>query len=322
VITLHASDWHRKNVALDLISMWRYDRGVLQRGLFFAIAVMVAGAAVAHAQAPSAQATTPLSVEEVVRQSQAGISEELIITRIKKNGKAFDLSTEELVELKKAGVSDNVIKFLLDPAPPYTPPPPPAPPSSTPASPRPDPPATPPPPSAPPKKYPDDPHASKVPWEPGLYRFVDNVPLKVDIKMLLGAKEGPGLGKVLMKKGKVVAYLVGPASKVRSVEPSPVFYMRLAEGKEIDELVLVACDRKDDRREIDMGPPGPKPEFKPEALRPFDLLEVGLRLFKITPSRLTRGEYLFFLTASAEPAKGTYGKGYDFGIDEPPRARK
>ena len=72
------------------------------------------------AQSPSAG--TPLSVEEVVKLSQIGLAEELIITKIKKNGKAFDLSTDELLELKKAGVSDTVIKFLLDPSQPYTPP--------------------------------------------------------------------------------------------------------------------------------------------------------------------------------------------------------
>jgi hypothetical protein len=146
--------------------------------------------------------------------------------------------------------------------------------------------------------------------------------VKVDVKMLLGTKQGAVLGKVLMKKGKIVAYLVGPASKTRSAEPAPIFYMRLAEGKEIEEVVLVAFDRRNDRREFDMGPPGAKPELKPEAMRQFDLLEVGPRLFKITPIKLPKGEYLFFLIGSAEPAKGTYGKGYDFGIDELKRLAK
>src|ERR1017187_9753604 len=80
------------------------------------------------AQTPGS--TTPLSVEEVVKLCQTGLSEELIITKIKKNGKAFDLSTEELLELKKSGVSDNIIKFLLDPSQPYTPPAPPPPPAA------------------------------------------------------------------------------------------------------------------------------------------------------------------------------------------------
>src|SRR6266567_3065160 len=71
-----------------------------------------------------------LTVEEVIKMSQSGWSEELIITRVKKNGKVFDLNNEELLDIRKAGVSDNVIKYLLDPLQPYTPPaPPPQPPN-------------------------------------------------------------------------------------------------------------------------------------------------------------------------------------------------
>ena len=51
--------------------------------------------------------------------TKSGFSEEIIITKIRKGGKSFDLSTDELLALKKAGVADNVIKYLLDPAQPY-----------------------------------------------------------------------------------------------------------------------------------------------------------------------------------------------------------
>jgi hypothetical protein len=66
-----------------------------------------------------------------------------------------------------------------------------------------------------------------------------------------------------------------------------------------------------------MGPPGPKPEFRAEAMRQFDSLEVGPNLFRLTAIKLIRGEYLFFQLGSAEPAKGSYGKGFDFAVDEP-----
>jgi hypothetical protein len=268
---------------------------------------------VARAQSP--RSGEPLTVEEVVKLSKAGFSEEVIITRIRKNARAFDLNADELLELKKIGIGDSIIKFLLDPSQPYTPQPPPLPPAPAPN--RPDVSGAPPPPSPPAKHYPADDHASKVPPEPGLYRFPGEAPVRVDIKILLGTKEGAGLGMVLMKKGKVVAYLVGPAAKSRIKEPAPVFYMRLPEGKAIEEVVLVAFDRKTDRREIEMGPPGPKPEIKAEAMRQFDSLEVGQGLFKLTAAKLTKGEYLFFQLGSAEPPKGSYGKGFDFGIDEP-----
>src|SRR5262249_16792584 len=114
-------------------------------------------------------------------------------------------------------------------------------------------------------------------------------------------------------------YLVGPAAKTRTKGTSPIFYLRLLEGKAIEEVVLIAFERKHNRREIEMGPPGPKQELKGGAMRQFDSLEVGLRLFKITPVKLIKGEYIFFLMGSAEPPKGSQGKGYDFGIEEPVR---
>jgi hypothetical protein len=282
---------------------------------FLFLTAVLATVPVHVARAQSPRSGDSLTVEEVVKLSKAGFSEEVIITRIRKNARAFDLNADELLELKKIGIGDSIIKFLLDPSQPYTPQPPPLPP--VPAPNRPDASGAPPPPSPPAKHYPADDNASKVPSEPGLYRFPGEAPVRVDIKILLGTKEGAGLGKVLMKKGKVVAYLVGPAAKTRIKEPAPVFYVRLPEGKALEEVVLVAFDHKTDRREIEMGPPGPKPEIKAEAMRQFDSLEVGQGLLKLTAAKLTKGEYLFFQLGSAEPPKGSYGKGFDFGIDEP-----
>jgi len=281
---------------------------------FLLLTAVFATVPVFMARAQSPKTGESLTVEEVVNLSKAGFSEEVIITKIRKNGKAFDLNAAELVELKRIGITDAIIKFLLDPSQPYTPPPPPSPPvsKSSDAS------GGLPPPAPPPAKhYPPDDFASKVPSEPGLYRFPAEAPVRVDIKILLGTKEDAGLGKVLMKKGKIIAYLVGPASKTRIKEPAPVFYMRLPEGKAIEEVVLVAFDRRADRREIEMGPPGPKQELKAQAMRQFDSLEVGPGLFKLTTAKLAKGEYLFFQLGSAEPPKGSYGKGFDFAIDEP-----
>jgi len=69
-----------------------------------------------------------LTIEEVLRLSKAPVADELIIARVKRNGKAFDLNTDEILVLKKSGVSETVIKYLLDPSLPYsTPAPAPAP---------------------------------------------------------------------------------------------------------------------------------------------------------------------------------------------------
>jgi hypothetical protein len=150
-----------------------------------------------------------------------------------------------------------------------------------------------------------------------LYRVTQGVPSKIEIRVLLGTEEKGKLSKVL--KGKVIAYLVGASSKERIKEPAPIFYLRLAPGKAIEEVVLIALDKKKDRRELEIGPTDKKQQFRAESMRPFDVLEVGPQLFKIITPKLKSGEYLFFQMGSAEPAKGSYGKGFDFEIDEPSR---
>src|SRR4051794_32700686 len=251
-------------------------------------------------------AADPMSVDLIVKLSKEGVSEDVLIAKIKKNGKAFDLNGDELVELKKLGVADSVVKTLLDPTLPYAPPPRPEPPPIPKVV-------------VPPRKYPDDRYASMVPPEVGLYHLDRGTPAQMGIKLFLGQQQGAGLGKVLLKKGTTIAYLIGPFAKTRLGEVAPVFYMRMADGKGIEELLLVSLDHKKDRRELDMGPPAPKPTLKPETIRQFDSLEVGPGLFRLTPSTLAAGEYAFFLIGTAEPPKGNYGKGYDFGI-EPPNA--
>jgi hypothetical protein len=261
------------------------------------IPVMALSALLAMAQTPPA---TALTVEEVVKLNRAGFSEELIVTKIKKYAKAFDLSTEELVELKKQGLSDNIIRFLLDPTQPYTPTPPAAAVTAQIS-----------------KKYPEDSLATLTPSEPGLYLFLNaKTPSRVDLKVMLGIHKG----KLL--KGKSVAYLAGPSAKLRVRATKPIFYLRLPEGKEISDVVLISLLEKGDRRELD-GIPGLKTGLNPDVVWPFDQVEAGPKLFKLTPPALTAGEYLFFLVGAAEPDKGTFGKGFDFGVDaEPPSKKK
>ena len=279
------------------------------------VIALVAGSTVRPGNAQSATVSPPLSLEEVVKDWKSSIPEELIITKIRRNGKAFNLSGEEIQELTNSGISATVVKFLLDPSQPYAPPAPPAPP--TPAGPS---PAGIPDVRPPARTYPADPYASRVPSDPGLYHFVDGVPTKSDLKLLLGENQGAGITKVLMKKGKAIGYLLGPNAKTRIKEPAPVFYMRLPEGKAIEEVVLLALEQMKERREIEIGRKLDKPELKAESMRPFDSLEVGPRLFKITEMKsLVKGEYLFLLLGSAEPPKGSYGKVYDFAIEEPAR---
>ncbi len=57
----------------------------------------------------------PMTVQDVIKLSKAGFSDDLIVEQIKKSGQRFNLSTDQLLQLKSGGVSDNVIKFMIDP---------------------------------------------------------------------------------------------------------------------------------------------------------------------------------------------------------------
>ena len=264
--------------------------------------------------AQSSSASPPLSLEDVVKDSKSGIPDDIIITKIKKNGRPFNLSGDEIRELTNSGISGSVVKYLIDPSLPIAPPPPP-PPSPAPAA-----PAAAPVPEPRTKNYPPDPHAGHVPVDSGLYRFEADMPLKTEIRLLLGENQGAGLTKIIMKKGKGIGYLLGATANTKVNETAPVFYLRLPEGKSIEEVVLLALNQTKERREIEIGPSLEKQELKAESMRPFDSTEVGPRLFKVSPAKtLTKGEYLFLLLGSAEPPKGSYGKVYDFSIQVPSR---
>ena len=67
--------------------------------------------------APTAAEAKPqgVSVSDVISLVEAGLSDDLIIARLRKENRAFDLSPMQMLDLKKAGVSDNIIKVLIDP---------------------------------------------------------------------------------------------------------------------------------------------------------------------------------------------------------------
>jgi hypothetical protein len=253
-----------------------------------------------------------LTLEEVVRLAKSGLSEELVVAKVKQNAKPFNLNSDEILELKKSGVSETVIKFLLDPTAAYAPPPPPpvaiAPAAVKPAV----------IPSAPPVP-PKDPLALKVPLEPGVYylRGKDEF-VKLDFRPVVPYKES---GRVISKlsagiiKGHVVGSVVGPASRTRVSGRPIIFYVRLPDKTASDDLVLLDLDLSESRRNIDLGTKPGKPVFPVKTVRQFDSEDVMQGLSRLTVSLDHPGEYLFFMLGSADDKRGMLGRGYDFGMD-------
>lgn len=254
----------------------------------------------ANTQAPQTdvQPAPALTVEEIVRLTRAGVAEDLIAAKIKKNGKAFDLNADEILDLKKYGVTETLVKLMLDPTLPYAPPAPPAPAAAAAK-------AT--------KKYPADSYANRVPMDIGFYFVTATGPVKIDEKVLLGAEEPRGF----MKKPKTVGYLSGNAARARFTSSMPL-YLRLPESKTMGEELVVRLSVANGRRQLDAGGAAAKQQFKPEDVQPFDSVEVGAQLFRIDATKTPAGEYVLLAIGSAEPSRGIYGKGYDFAIAEEP----
>jgi hypothetical protein len=231
--------------------------------------------------APSAAGNT-LTLEEVVKLAQAGVSDEVIITRIRKAGRPFDLTTEEILELKRAGISDPVVQTLMDPSKPYTPPPAPPPPAPAAAvsAPAPAPTA-----AAPPKK-PKDPIAAKIPPEPGMYwraNAQSDKFARLEFKTVTSAGSAGKLSKILLRKG-TTGYLIGRASKNVLPSGQAVFFYRLPEKANVEELVLAALDVKSDRRELEFGPDAGKPVFPMESVKQYSAEEIDTGLYRVTVS--------------------------------------
>jgi hypothetical protein len=262
--------------------------------------VMLAFGLAGQETQPAAPGT--LTIEEVLRLANSGVSDELIIAQVKRNAKAFDLNSDEIVALKKSGVSETVIKYLLDPTLPYSPAAP-AVAGTTAAA------------AEPSKKFPYDALAEKVPPDLGLYFLSKSQKFApLELKPIVPQSQPGKFGKML--GGHITGSAAGSAAKIRVTQEPLVFYARLGEKIMIDDLVLLSVKPNKDRREIDFGPKAGTPVFPPKSVFQFDSKEVGPGgLYRISAPALGEGEYIFFILGSEEDKKGLLGRGYDFGVD-------
>jgi len=61
----------------------------------------------------AAAASARMTVEDVVRLANAGVSEEIILEQIRSQHQTFDLTADQLIQLKQAHVSERVMKALM-----------------------------------------------------------------------------------------------------------------------------------------------------------------------------------------------------------------
>ena len=75
------------------------------------IAWNISGICDAQTQPPPAN--LPAGVEDVVKLTRAGMSEDIILTKVRQNGVPYNLTTDQIIYLSNQGVSQNVLSALL-----------------------------------------------------------------------------------------------------------------------------------------------------------------------------------------------------------------
>ncbi len=176
----------------------------------------------------------PMTVQDVIKLSKAGFSDDLIIEQIKKKQQHFDLTTDQLLQLKAGHVSERVVRYLINPASAVAVPctsnaaPPPAARSQT-------------------KNQADD----AVPTDVGVYVKQDGewaamLPELVNWKSQSALKSAASLSFV---NGVVDGVVDGPMSHNNFVSPME-FLIVMPEGVPITEYQLVQLHRREGDREF------------------------------------------------------------------------
>jgi len=259
----------------------------------------------------------PLTKDQIIQMSKAGLGDDVIIAKIKAEPTPLKLSTDDLIQLKSAGVSDAVIRAILAPAAASA-----APAASAPA-------ATPAP--------PPDPNDPNSPHDPGIYLLT--TVRDGGKRMVLIDRAGSGHEKTAniwghafsygISKAKLKAEVPGPHAAVRANVSKPEFYMyfpptgNLGAADTItspSQFSLLSLEVKKDHRETAVAKVGfasasagtdEKRTFKmdSEKVRPY--------VYRVTPdASLPAGEYAFVAaTGMGGTAAASSVALYDFGID-------
>ena len=254
-----------------------------------------------------------LSNQNIIEMVSLGLSDEVIIAKIRKvsesDGLKFDTSVDGLKTLKAANVSDGVIKVMINPAPP----PAPVVAAATTIS--------------------IDPNLP--PPEVGVYWKDGANFILIQGQAISSAKAGGRAGSFFtygMRGQHWDATLNGPTSNNHVKDRHPLFYFYVPDGTDASDYVLIKLEKKSDRREFQIGSfggvSGGKSGVKKDKEVIFRSEHVGIRIYKITlDGDLKPGEYAFFMGAGTQSSMSSgrvssssggsaAGRVYDFSIPE------
>jgi hypothetical protein len=267
-------------------------------------------------------ATTALSQQlgkritnkDVIDMVALGVSDDVIITKIRSAAAGgtlqFDTSVDGLKELKAAKVSDEVIKVMINPAPPAA--------QLVVAA----------------APITNDPNLP--PPEVGVYWKNGNAFNRIEGQSISQAKVGGKAGSMFtygMRNEHWDATLDGPESKNVINDRQPVFYIYVPDGASSSDFALIILEKKGNRREFQIGSfgglTGGKSGVKRDKEIAFTAEHAGIRTYKITLNATIKpGEYAFFMgtgqqatmaggsIGGARSGGAAAGKVYDFRIPE------
>ena len=314
---------------------------------------LLLSACAGFAQQPSAAArqtvkkTTPvvkqLTVDDVLAMVSAGLSDNIIIAKLRKEDNSFDLSTEDLIRLKKAKVSDGVLRVMMDPKAVADPAP------SAPAAPAVTqvpmlagltgiPAAALTPSGATPTagaNMSGDLNDPQAPHDSGIYLFTKDREGKAQMVVLeraayQGEKTGGLFASAMtygIKKAKTKAVIPGARASIRISDPSPVFYFYFEDkqaglGKTYfgasnlsnpNQFVLLRLEvRKSDRETVigQFGSLGASSGSDANAMVAFKSERIRAGLYKVSVDGVKAGEYCFLASGAVSTGMmGAYGAG-------------
>ncbi len=285
-------------------------------------------------------ATHQVTTNDVIAMKQAGLSDDLVIAKIKASNRPANLSTDELINLKKQNITDAVIKALMDP----NNAPVPAsggaianrllnvnPSGATPEA------------GSPALGNPDDP---LTPHDSGIYVLNADSSGKEHMVMLeRAAYQGTKTGGLFASavtygavKAKTKAILPGSAASIRTTQGKPVFYFYFEDkaaglgrggffaGGSIsnpNQFALLKLNVDKHNRSTEVGAFsmwGASSGSQEKSITAFKAERLAAGLYKVDiNNELAPGEYCFVATASVA---GAYGSGatfahdlFDFGVD-------
>ena len=276
-----------------------------------------AAAAQGPARARAGNRASGLTVEDVIKLAQAGLSEDIIVQQIKRKGQAFDLSSDQIIGLKAAKVSDRIVEVMLDPAKADAPAPVLAAAVPTPAAAA----APPEPPPAPPIRAEAPPPAISapepaLPTEAGVYAKRQDQWVEVSPEIVYWKTAGAlkTIATAGLKHGDVNGHVPGPGSHTSFATPLE-FLIVAPEGVALAEYRLLRLRRNKDSREFRTVTGGllhsQSGEFRD--MLTFDGKKVASHVYEVNfPSTAGPGEYGLLPPSSNNGS----GKIYSFRVGE------